>query len=147
MDGMARKPSVRILKTMTKTMTREEIFAKVRDVLVDALAVDEDEVTPTSTLTKDLGAESIDFLDIVFKLEQAFGFKIAQGELFPEGVTQDPEYVKEGKVTPKGIAALKEKLPHVNFAQFEANPVVNKVGEVFTVDALVNFVERKLAKS
>lgn len=128
-------------------MTRDEIFAKVREVLVDALAVDEDEVSPTSTLTKDLGAESIDFLDIVFKLEQAFGFKIAQGELFPEGVTQDPEFVRDGKVTPKGIAALREKLPHVDFSAFEANPVVSKVGEVFTVDALVNFVERKLAKS
>lgn len=128
-------------------MTRDEIFAKVREVLVDALAVDEDEVSPTSTLTKDLGAESIDFLDIVFKLEQAFGFKIAQGELFPEGVTQDPEFVRDGKVTPKGITALREKLPHVDFSAFEANPVVSKVGEVFTVDALVNFVERKLAKS
>src|SRR5438067_482751 len=87
----------------THAMTREDIFDKVRDVLVDALAVDEDEVKPTSTLTRDLGAESIDFLDIVFKLEQAFGFKIGQGELFPEGVTQDPDYVRDGKVTAKGI--------------------------------------------
>jgi acyl carrier protein len=128
-------------------MTREEIFDKVRDVLVDALAVDEDEVKPTSTLTKELGAESIDFLDIVFKLEQSFGFKIGQGELFPEGVTQDPEYVRDGKVTPKGINALKERLPHVDFTNFEKDPQVTRVGEVFTVDAVVKFVERKLAKA
>jgi len=126
-------------------MTRDDIFDKVRDVLVDALAVDEDDVKPESTLTKDLGAESIDFLDIVFKLEQAFGFKIGQGELFPEGVTQDPEYVRDGKVTPKGIAALKERLPHVDFSKFEADPQIARVGEVFTVDAVVRFVERKLA--
>jgi acyl carrier protein len=71
-------------------MTRDEIYAKIKDVLVDALAADEDDVTLEARLTKDLGAESIDFLDIVFKLEQAFGIKINQGELFPEGVTQDP---------------------------------------------------------
>lgn len=127
------------------TMTREEVYSKVQEVLIDALGVDDDEVTPEATLNGDLGAESIDFLDIVFKLEQTFGFKIAQGELFPENVAQDPRYVKDGKVTPEGIAALKEKLPHADFSRFEANPELTKVGEVFTVDALVKFVERKLA--
>ncbi len=126
-------------------MTRDEIFGKVREVLVEALGVDDDEVTPEASLTADLGAESIDFLDIVFQLEQAFGFKIQQGELFPENVTQDPDYVQDGKVTSKGLAALKERLPHIDFAKLEADPQVNKVAEVFTVEALVNFCERKLA--
>ncbi len=127
-------------------MTKDEIFQKVRTVLVDALALDEEDVTPGAVLTKDLGAESIDFLDIVFKLEQAFGFKISQGELFPEGVSQDPEFVKDGKVTPKGIERMKERLPHVDFSRLEADPQVGKVAEVFTVQALVNFVEAKLAR-
>lgn len=127
-------------------MTRDEIFSKVQTVLVDALAVDEDEVTPQASLVRDLGAESIDFLDIVFKLEQAFGFKIAQGELFPENVAQDPKFVKDGKVTPEGITALKAKLPHVDFSKFEANPAIGKVGDLFTVDSLVTFVQNKLAK-
>lgn len=127
-------------------MTRDEIFEKVREVLVDALAVDEDEVTPKASLVKDLGAESIDFLDIVFKLEQTFAFKIAQGELFPENVTQDPKYVKDGKVTTEGLARLKERLPHVDFSAFAANPEIAKVATVFTVDTLVNFVANKLAK-
>jgi len=126
-------------------MTRDDIFEKVREVLVSALAVDEDEVTPEAVLTADLGAESIDFLDIVFKLEQAFGFKIGQGELFPDNVAQDPEYVQAGKVTPKGITALKERLPHADFASLEADPRVDRVGEIFTVDAVVRFCERKLA--
>jgi acyl carrier protein len=126
-------------------MTRDEIYTKVRDVLVDALAVDEDEVTPQATLTGDLGAESIDFLDIVFKIEQAFGFKIAQGELFPENVQNDPEFVRDGKVTPKGIAALKDRMPHADFTALERDPEIGKVGEIFTVDSLVRFVERKLA--
>lgn len=128
-------------------MTRDAIFEKVRDVLVDALAVDHDEVTPTATLTADLGAESIDFLDIVFKLEQAFGFKIAQGELFPENVSQDPEYVRDGRVTAKGIATLKERMPHADFSEFEKDPQIGKVAEIFTVDAVVRFVERKLDRA
>lgn len=126
-------------------MTHDEVFEKVREVLVDALAVDDDEVTPGATLTGDLGAESIDFLDIVFKLEQAFGFKIGQGELFPDNVTQDPEFVQDGRLTPKGLEALKERLPHADFSQLEADPKVGKVAEIFTVEAVVRFCERKLA--
>ncbi len=128
-------------------MTRDEIFVKVQETLVDALGVDDDEVTPEAVLTRDLEAESIDFLDIVFKLEQAFGFKIEQGELFPDNVAQDPDYVQDGKVTPKGIATLRGRLPHVDFTAFEADPQVAKVGDIFTVNALVNFVERKLSQT
>lgn len=127
-------------------MTRDDIHSKIRDVLVDALAVDEDEVTPEARLTKDLGAESIDFLDIVFKLEQAFSIKIAQGELFPENMAQDSRYVREGKVTPEGLATLRTRMPHVDFTGFEADPQLIKVAELFTVEALVKFVEKKLAK-
>lgn len=126
-------------------MSRDDIFEKVQVVLVEALGVDDDEVTPEASLAGDLGAESIDFLDIVFQLEQAFGFKIQQGELFPENVTQDPEFVQDGLVTAKGLATLKERLPHIDFAALEADPQVTRVAQVFTVDALVNFCERKLA--
>jgi acyl carrier protein len=126
-------------------MTRDEIFSKVQAVLVDALAVDEDEVTPDASLVGTLGAESIDFLDIVFKLEQEFGFKIGQGELFPENVTQDPRYVRDGRVTTEGLAALQQRLPHADFSAFSRDPQVSRVGEIFTVNTLVNFVEKKLA--
>jgi acyl carrier protein len=127
-------------------MTRDEILQKVRDVLVDALAVDEGDVTPDAVLTRDLGAESIDFLDIVFRLEQAFGLKkIQPGELFPDNVQQDSRYVQDGKVTPAGIAALKERLPHADFSALEKDPRVSRVGEIFTVESVVRFVERKLA--
>lgn len=126
-------------------MTRDEIVGKVKGVLVEALAVDDEDVTSEASLTRDLGAESIDFLDIGFRLEQAFGFKIAQGELFPDNVQQDPRYVKDGKVTPEGLAALKERLPHFDFRHLEKDPQLAKVAEIFTVDALVRFVERKLS--
>jgi len=125
-------------------MTRDEIETRVRDVLADVLGVDEDEVTPDATLTGDLGAESIDFLDVVFRLEQAFDFKIEQGELFPDNVAQDPEYVQDGRITDKGMAALRERLPHADLSSLEADPSVARVGDVFTVESVIRFVERKL---
>ncbi|MFI4882414.1 MAG: phosphopantetheine-binding protein [Phycisphaerales bacterium JB064] len=125
-------------------MTRDEIQAKVQDVLAEVLGIDEDEVTPRATLTGDLGAESIDFLDIVFRLEQAFDVKIEQGELFPENLQQDPTYVQDGKLTESGLAALRQKLPHAEVDAIEDDPRLGRVGEIFTVDAIINFVERKL---
>lgn len=126
-------------------MDRDEILGKVTEVLVEALGVDDDEVTPTAVLTADLGAESIDFLDIVFRIEKAFDIQIAQGELFPENVAQNPEYVQDGKVTDKGLAELKERLPHADFKVLEEDPSIDNVGEIFTVNALVEFVDTKLS--
>lgn len=126
-------------------MDRDEIFGKVQEVLVEALSVDDDEVTPEATIFGDLGAESIDILDIQFQLEQSFGFKIAQGELFPEGVAQNPEYVQDGKLTESGLALLRERMPHFDIAALEADPKVERVQEILTVDALVRFVDAKLA--
>ena len=127
------------------SMSRDEIFEKIREVLCDALGVDEDEVEPNASLTGDLGAESIDFLDIKFRMEKAFDVKIAQDEMFPENVLQNEDYVKDGKVTEKGLAELKQKLPHVDLSVLESDPDVNKVGDVVTVEALVKFMDGKLA--
>jgi len=128
-------------------MQRDEIFEKVQGVLVEALAVDEDEVTPEATLFGDLGAESIDVLDITFQLERSFDIKINQGELFPEGVAQDPELVEDEKLTDKGMAALRDKLPHFDFSALDDDRSVQKLVDMFTVDSLVNFVETKQAEA
>jgi len=126
-------------------MSRDDIFNQVKDVLVDALGLDDDDVTEDATLMGDLGAESIDFLDIVFRLEKAFSIKVPREELFPaEAVMNNPEYVSGGKVTAKGLAELKAKMPHTNFSEFEKNPDVNKIADLFTVSAIVNFIEGKL---
>ena len=126
-------------------MSRDEIFEKVQEVLVDALGLDDDEVTPDATLMGDLGAESIDFLDIVFRLEKAFDIKVPREELFPaEAVLSNPDYVSGGKVTEKGLAELRDKMPHTDLSEFEADPDVNKIADLFTVDAIVNFVEGKV---
>ena len=129
-------------------MSREDISQEVQEVLIDALGVDDDEVTNQATLMGDLGAESIDFLDIVFRLEKAFGIKIPREELFPiENMMSNPDFVDNGKMTAAGLAEIKDKMPHTDFASFESDPDINKLGDLFTVDSIVNFVETKLANS
>src|SRR3954452_6730340 len=125
-------------------MSREEIYDKVQAVLVDALGVDEDEVTPQAVIRDDLGAESIDFLDIMFRLEKAFGIKIPRGEMMPENLSNDPSIVQNGMVTPQGMAMLKQKMPHSDFSDFEKDPKLDNMSKLFTVDAIVNYVEGKL---
>lgn len=125
-------------------MTEAEVFEKVREVLENALAVDEEEVTPEAKLTEDLGAESIDFLDIVFQLEKAFGIKIDQKEMFPEDVLNDDAYVSDGKVTDEGIAKLRTLLPHVDLDEFDGDRKVENFSNVFTVNAIVKFVQARI---
>ena len=135
-------------------LSRDEIFSKVQGVLVDALGVDEDEVTAKATLREDLGAESIDFLDIVFRLEKAFTtdpakpFKIPRGELFPEDVESlrsNPELVKDGRITPTGMAELKRRMPFADFADFESDPQVTRFGSLLTVNTITNYIAAKTA--
>lgn len=128
-------------------MNRDDIYAKIQDVLDDALGVDEDEVTAEASLTADLGAESIDFLDIVFRLEKTFDFKISQGELFPENLTENPDWVDDGKLTDAGLDMLKERMTHVDFNDIESGDRdVAKIADSITVTSLVNFVQNKLDK-
>lgn len=125
--------------------SKEEIFSKVQEALVDALGVEEEEVTPDATLQGDLDAESIDFLDIVFRLEKAFDIKIERGELFPEDILTSTEYVEDGRVNAAGIAQLKQRMPFADLSQFEEDPVVQNLGKQLTVQDMCNFVEHKLS--
>lgn len=124
--------------------THTEVYAKIKDALVDALGVDADEVTPEATLTGDLGAESIDFLDIVFRLEKAFDIKIPRGELFPEGMLTDEQYVKDGKFTPAGVDELRKRMPFADIDAFAKNPVAREFGDLFTVDMISKYIESKV---
>ena len=124
--------------------TRDEIYDKIREALVDALGVDDDEVTAEATLTGDLGAESIDFLDIVFRLEKAFDIKIPRGELFPENILTDSQYVKDGKFTDAGITELRKRMPFANLDEYSKNPIAQEFGNVCTVDMICNYVATKV---
>ncbi len=120
--------------------TREDIFQKVQSTLVDALVVDPEEVRPEATLTGDLGAESIDFLDIVFRLEKTFNIKIPRGDLFPEDVLTDPSFVQDGRLTAAGAEELKKRMP------WAADHITEglDIQDLFTVDMIVRFIEMKL---
>lgn len=124
--------------------TREEIFEKVQTALVDALGVDEEEVKPEATLVGDLGAESIDFLDIQFRLEKAFNIKIPRDELLPQDVLTNAQYVQDGRVTEAGLAELRRRMPWANLDRFAANPKVQDFTNALTVEDLCRFVETKV---
>ena len=123
----------------------EEIHGKVARVLVEALNVDECDLIPTTTLPGDLGAESIDFLDIVFRLEREFGIKIPRDELFPESIFQgDPEFVCDGRVTEKGMDELRSRMPFADLSKFEQNPEVSNISDLFTVQLITRYIQGKL---
>ncbi len=125
--------------------TEEEIYTKVSATLVEALNVDEEDIKPSSTLQGDLGAESIDFLDIVFRLEREFGIKIPRGELFPESIFQgDPDLVQDGRVTDKGLSELRTKMPFADISKFEANPELSNLSDLFTVELITRYIQGKL---
>ncbi len=124
--------------------TKEEVFEKVRDALVDALGVDDDEVTTEATIVGDLGAESIDFLDIVFRLEKAFDIEIPRAELFPEDILTNAEYLDEGRVTPAGVEELKKRMHFADLSKFEENPVVQEFGSLLTVQDMCKYIESKV---
>jgi len=127
--------------------SQDEIYSKVSATLVEALNVDEDEIKPTSTLQGDLGAESIDFLYIVFRLEREFGIKIPRGELFPESIFQgDPDFVQNGKVTEKGLSELRTRMPFADLRQFEQNPEVTAISNLFTVELITRYIQGKLTE-
>jgi acyl carrier protein len=120
-----------------------EVFGKVKEALIDALGVDDDEVTEEATMVGDLGAESIDFLDIVFKLEKSFGITIPRDELFPDDILTNAEYISDGKVTSDGLEKLKTRMPFADLTKFEANPLVQDFGNLLTVKDLCNYVDTK----
>src|SRR5262249_26604198 len=79
-------------------------------------------------------------------LEREFGLKIERDELFPETIFRgDPEFVRDGKVTPRGLEELRRRMPFADLSRFEANPEVGLLSDLFTVDLIVRFIGGKLA--
>jgi acyl carrier protein len=125
-----------------------EIHARVTKVLVEALGVEEVDIKPSATLQGDLGAESIDFLDIVFRLEREFGIKVRQGELFAGPVLQgDAEIVQDGRVTDEGLAVLRAQMPYADLGELEHDRRLSRIDDLFTIDLLSRFITWKLGGS
>lgn len=126
-------------------MEQKQILEKVSEILTNALGVDAADVVPTASLTRDLGAESIDFIDIVFRLEKAFDIKIPAGDLFPGNILNNEQFVSNGLVTEAGLAELKKKLPYLRVQDFAKNPKVTELAFFFDVQMLLDYLRDRLA--
>ena len=124
---------------------KEEVFEGVKACLVEALDVDEEDVTLDASLTEDLEAESIDFVDIVFRLEKAFDLKIPQGELFPQDVFSKKEYVSKGKLTAAGVELIQDKYPYLELPSNAVDMPVSDLASHYNVDMLVRYIDYKLS--
>jgi acyl carrier protein len=122
-----------------------EIYPRVTKTLVQALGVEEDDVKPSATLQGDLGAESIDFLDVVFRLEREFTIKVHQDELFPEPVLLgNSAIIDDGRLTDDGLATLRRHMPYADWRKLERERRLDRIDDLFTVDLVVSYVRWKL---
>ncbi|MBI4115010.1 MAG: acyl carrier protein [Candidatus Omnitrophica bacterium] len=128
-------------------MDEKQIFEKIQECLSGALGVEPDEIQPDNSLIKDLGAESIDFIDIIFRIEKAFDIKIPSGELFPANLLNEEGLVQGGRVTPEGLKVLREKIPYLDLTHFEKNPQVSNLAGHFTVQMILDYVRDRLSKN
>ena len=127
-------------------MNDEQILKKVQECVAGALGIEPGEVRPESSLIRDLGAESIDFIDIIFRLEKTLDIKIPSGELFPANLLKEEGLVKEGRLTPEGLKVLREKMPYFDLSEFEKDPQVSNLAGHFKVQMIFNYIRDRLAK-
>ena len=127
--------------------TEREIRQEVREALVEALGVDEGQVRDDASLTKDLGAESIDFLDIIFRLEKAFGIKIPKDDFFPQEILSNREFLTDGRLTPSGLEQLRSRYPYLSFSEIEKKMDAFDMQDMFTVSMLDGYIKHRLGSS
>jgi len=130
------------------TITKEEInavFPKVAATIADALGRDAEEVKLDASLINDLGAESIDFLDIVFRLERGFKVKIPRGKIVEEarGDLSEAEFDKGGIVSDAGVQRLKAYLSEVPAERFASPLKVADIPRLFTTETFCKMVIRQ----
>ena len=127
--------------------SQNEVDTKITRLLVDALGVEEDAIKPAAALQADLGAESIDFLDIAFRLEREFEIKIPRGELFSEHIFERcAKIVQDGRATAEDFAALRSQMPFADLSALERDRRLNRIDDLFTVDFLTRYVLWKLGR-
>ena len=122
----------------------DEVYPKVARIVSDALGCEPDEVKPQSSLIVDLDAESIDFLDMVFRLERAFKIKIPRGKIVEDarGPLPEAEFEAKGIVTEAGLARLREFLSEVPAERFKTPLKAADVPRLFTTETFCKVVIR-----
>ena len=125
--------------------THDEIGERVAGILVQALGVSRSEIAPDTSLAGDLEAESIDFLDIVFRLEKEFGIEVSRGELFPQELLRDPTLVSNGRLTDAGADALRRRFAFADLRAITAGATVEDLlTDLLTVKLITDYVDTKL---
>lgn len=122
----------------------DAVFPKVAETIADALGCELDEVKRDASLINDLGAESIDFLDLVFRLERAFKVKIPRGKIVEDsrGALSEAEFEQKGLVTEQGLAQLKAFLSEVPVDRFRTPLKVAEIPRLFTAETFCKLVIR-----
>ena len=131
-------------------MTRDEVFEKVREAFVEALGVDDDEVEPEARIFDDLGAESLDLLEIVFLLERAFDIKIPRGgveKAARDGIIDGEPYEIDGVLTARGLDALRQAMPEVPPEEFREGLKTAEVPTLFRVATFYRLVLHLMAEA
>lgn len=121
-----------------------DVYPQVKTILADVLALDESEIEINKSLVKDLDAESIDFLDLIYRLEREFKIKIPRGQIEKEGRgdLSDDEFVQNGVLTAAGLEAMKAYLPEVPAEKFHQGLKVAELPSLWTVETLCKLVIR-----
>ena len=128
-------------------MNDTEILKKVQECIAGALGIEPEEIHPESSLVRDLGAESVDFIDIIFRLEKSFDIKIPSGELFPANLLREEGLVLEGRLTREGLKVLREKMPYFDLSEFEKDPQVSALASHFKVQMILNYVRDRASRN
>jgi acyl carrier protein len=125
-------------------MDTSSIYPRVRAIVADVLAVDESKIRPDGSLIDDYGGESIDFLDLVFRLEKEFKVKIPRGQIEKEarGAMAESEFAENGRLTATGMTRLKEYLSEVPPERFRERMSVAEIPTLFTVETFCKLVLR-----
>ncbi|MEU5025446.1 acyl carrier protein [Streptomyces milbemycinicus] len=131
-------------------MDRTQISEAVQKAVVEAVGAEPEEVVPEATLLDELGAESIDLLDILFRLERSVGVKIQAAQLaeYVQGGIPDDEFGDENEIiTERGLAQLKRVMPQIDVAELSGRLQATQVMGLFTVDNLVDLVVAQVEAS
>jgi len=126
-------------------MTRDQVFGTIRSIVADSLAVPAAGIRLESRLTDDLGADSLDFVDIVFMIEKAFSIKIRDGELdfFSKLDFSSPKVMKQGFLTREAVDSLRNWLPALGKVEDPTKVTPAKLFSMISIETLCILVESK----
>jgi len=123
-------------------LSDEQLRSKLYDIFEDILAIDRDEIKPSSQFFSDLGGESIDMLELSFQCQKHFGIDVAFEKMF---TTTELEVNDKNELTKETMATLKAKLPFLDTQSFDNNPKMDHIQQLLTVEAIYQYLKLTIA--